>query len=185
MEEILASIRRIIADDSTNPQHAGASATPMPKPGAELDQPDVDRLLGANDAQAGDADILELTQPVESGAGFTTVRGPDVMFREERRSQAVPAEPPAPAPAPVPAPAPRRGPPMKDPDLMSPSTTAAVSAAFHSLATTVMTENSRTIEDLVKEMMRPMLKHWLEENLPGLVERMVRAEIERVSRGGR
>jgi cell pole-organizing protein PopZ len=68
---------------------------------------------------------------------------------------------------------------------MSPSTTAAVSAAFHSLATTVMTENSRTIEDLVREMMRPMLKHWLEENLPGLVERMVRAEIERVSRGGR
>jgi cell pole-organizing protein PopZ len=180
MEEILASIRRIIADDSTNPQQA---ATPMPKPGAELDQPDVDRLLGASDAQAGDADILELTQPVESGAGFTTVRGPDVMFREERRSQAVPAEPPAPAP--VPAPAPRRGPPMKDPDLMSPSATAAVSAAFHSLATTVMTENSRTIEDLVREMMRPMLKHWLEENLPGLVERMVRAEIERVSRGGR
>ena len=39
--------------------------------------------------------------------------------------------------------------------------------------------------DLVKEMMRPMLKQWLEENLPGLVERMVRAEIERVSRGGR
>jgi uncharacterized protein len=34
-------------------------------------------------------------------------------------------------------------------------------------------------------MMRPMLKDWLDENLPGLVERIVRAEIERVSRGGR
>jgi hypothetical protein len=34
-------------------------------------------------------------------------------------------------------------------------------------------------------MMRPMLREWLEENLPGLVERIVRAEIERVARGGR
>ena len=43
----------------------------------------------------------------------------------------------------------------------------------------------QTIEDLVKEMLRPMLKSWLDDNLPGLVERIVRAEIERVSRGGR
>ena len=38
-------------------------------------------------------------------------------------------------------------------------------------------------EDLVKEMLRPMLKSWLDDNLPGLVDRIVRAEIERVSRG--
>ncbi len=43
--------------------------------------------------------------------------------------------------------------------------------------------NARTLEDLVKEMLRPMLKAWLDDNLPGLVERIVRAEIERVSRG--
>ena len=42
---------------------------------------------------------------------------------------------------------------------------------------------ARTLEDLVKEMLRPMLKSWLDDNLPGLVERIVRAEIERVSRG--
>jgi cell pole-organizing protein PopZ len=47
----------------------------------------------------------------------------------------------------------------------------------------VLAENARTLEDIVKEMMRPMLKQWLEENLPGLVERLVRAEIERVARG--
>jgi cell pole-organizing protein PopZ len=46
-----------------------------------------------------------------------------------------------------------------------------------------MAQNSRTFEDLVAEMMRPMLKAWLDDNLPGLVERVVRAEIERVSRG--
>jgi len=42
---------------------------------------------------------------------------------------------------------------------------------------------ARSIEDLVQDMLRPMLKDWLEDNLPSLVERLVRAEIERVSRG--
>ena len=36
---------------------------------------------------------------------------------------------------------------------------------------------------MVRDMLRPMLKSWLDDNLPGLVERLVRAEIERVSRG--
>jgi cell pole-organizing protein PopZ len=45
-------------------------------------------------------------------------------------------------------------------------------------------QNARTLEDLVREMLRPMLKVWLDDNLPGMVERLVRAEIERVSRGG-
>ena len=47
----------------------------------------------------------------------------------------------------------------------------------------VLSNNARTLEDLVKEMLRPMLKSWLDDNLPGLVERIVKAEIERVSRG--
>jgi cell pole-organizing protein PopZ len=74
---------------------------------------------------------------------------------------------------------------MRDQDLLSPSSTAAVSAAFNALAGTVLTEHARSLEDIVREMLRPMLKQWLEENLPALVERLVRAEIERVSRGGR
>ena len=67
--------------------------------------------------------------------------------------------------------------------LISRSTQAAVDSAFNSLAQTVLVQNARTLEDLVREMLRPMLKSWLDENLPGLVERLVRAEIERVSRG--
>jgi cell pole-organizing protein PopZ len=47
----------------------------------------------------------------------------------------------------------------------------------------VLSQNARTLDDLVKDMLRPMLKSWLDDNLPGLVERLVRAEIERVSRG--
>ena len=58
-----------------------------------------------------------------------------------------------------------------------------VDSAFNTLAQTVLIQNARTLEDLVKEMLRPMLKHWLDDNLPGMVERLVRAEIERVSRG--
>jgi uncharacterized protein len=67
--------------------------------------------------------------------------------------------------------------------LMSSNTSAAVDSAFNALAQTVLVQNARTLEDLVREMLRPMLKVWLDDNLPGLVERLVRAEIERVSRG--
>ena len=67
--------------------------------------------------------------------------------------------------------------------ILSRSTVSAVESAFNSLANTVLSNNARTLEDLVKEMLRPMLKSWLDDNLPGLVERIVKAEIERVSRG--
>jgi cell pole-organizing protein PopZ len=177
MEEILASIRRIIADDSNAPAQA-ASTT------AEAES-EMHASASREPAPSATPDVLDLTQPVEPGStpAFTPVRGSDVMFREEDRRPS----PAAPLPSPVRAPAPpmhnARGPGVRD-DLMSPSSTAAVSAAFNSLASTVLSDNARTLEDIVKEMMRPMLKAWLDENLPGLVERMVRAEIERVSRGG-
>jgi cell pole-organizing protein PopZ len=67
--------------------------------------------------------------------------------------------------------------------LMSGATSAAVDSAFNALAQTVLVHNARTLEDLVREMLRPMLKVWLDDNLPGMVERLVRAEIDRVSRG--
>jgi len=78
---------------------------------------------------------------------------------------------------------PPRGAGGVDEGLISPTTTAAVDSAFNTLAQTVLVQNARTLEDLVREMLRPMLKIWLDDNLPGLVERLVRAEIERVSRG--
>ena len=67
--------------------------------------------------------------------------------------------------------------------LLSRETSAAVDSAFNALAQTVLVQNARTLEDLVREMLRPMLKSWLDNNLPGMVERLVRAEIERVARG--
>ena len=72
--------------------------------------------------------------------------------------------------------------PSIDHSLMSATTTAAVDSAFNSLANTILGQNARTLEDLVKEMLRPMLKDWLDRNLPGVVERYVEREIVRLTR---
>ena len=49
----------------------------------------------------------------------------------------------------------------------------------------MMMQNGGLIEESVREMLRPMLKSWLDDNLPGIVERLVRQEIERMARGQR
>jgi uncharacterized protein len=113
--------------------------------------------------------------------------------QESTRPESIRPEPPRPEPVrpePMraePARAPAAAPPPAlrafDDGLLSPHTTAAVDLAFNTLAQTVLVQNSRTLEDLVREMLKPMLKGWLDDNLPGLVERLIRAEIERVSRG--
>ena len=77
----------------------------------------------------------------------------------------------------------RPAPDVGERGLLSTATAAAVDSAFNALAHTVLVQNARTLEDLVREMLRPMLKTWLDDNLPAMVERLVRAEIERVSRG--
>ena len=69
--------------------------------------------------------------------------------------------------------------------LLSAHSDAAVHSAFDQLAGIMLSRESRTLEDIVKDMMRPMLRDWLDDNLPPLVERLVREEIQRVSRGRR
>jgi cell pole-organizing protein PopZ len=190
MEEILASIRRIIADDNPDAAKAAVDAPqppakqPAPPPSVPapakpaMSQDDIDAMLA--DQAADDTDVLELGNPVTPAqaepaqSNFRQVPASDVVFREDPVQER--AMMPAPSYEQPAAPVER---------LLSAETNAAVSAAFGSLASTILSENSRTIEDLVREMLRPMLKAWLDDNLPGLVERMVRAEIERVARGGR
>ena len=101
----------------------------------------------------------------------------DLEFAEAAAAKAVHRQP---AFEPPPFESPSVPPPQQ---ILSRSTVSAVESAFNSLANTVLSNNARTLEDLVKEMLRPMLKSWLDDNLPGLVERIVKAEIERVSRG--
>ncbi|MDP8920811.1 MAG: DUF2497 domain-containing protein, partial [Pseudomonadota bacterium] len=66
--------------------------------------------------------------------------------------------------------------------LLSHDASASVSGAFERLGASMRPSQPQTVEDLMKEMLRPMLKAWLDDNLPSLVERLVRAEIERVTR---
>jgi cell pole-organizing protein PopZ len=66
--------------------------------------------------------------------------------------------------------------------LLSREATAAVGSAFNALTETVK-KHEPMLEDVVRETLSPMLKSWLDENLPRVVERMVQAEIERVTRG--
>jgi cell pole-organizing protein PopZ len=242
MEEILASIRRIIADDEAKPAvaevapppppkpvappppapkpaamtdippsaipAAQAAATkaaaappppapkpaPAPEPAASNSQDDIDAMLASLDAVTTeeevrpaqpDGDVFELTDDMmvaepEPEPAFQHVEPEDDL--EFAEAVAASSE----------RPAPRFDPPSYDPppaqpqqQILSHSTVSSVESAFNALANTVLSNNARTLEDLVKEMLRPMLKSWLDDNLPGLVERIVKAEIERVSRGGR
>ena|SRR5258708_6064998 len=164
MEEILASIRRIISDDDAGKPN---SSKPAPAPTARADaknrQDDSDAMPGGFDAashqQPDDpagaqvtADVIALAEAMQAKA--SAFNGMDQAPQE-----------------------------LPDRPLLSPRATAAVDTAFNSLTHTVLMQNPRTLEDLVREMLKPMLKAWLDDNLPIIVERLVRAEIERVSRG--
>lgn len=71
--------------------------------------------------------------------------------------------------------------------ILSPDPAAAAGHSFNRLAETVLARGlgERSIEDLTRELLRPLLRQWLDENLPDVVERLVREEIERVARRGR
>jgi cell pole-organizing protein PopZ len=241
MEEILASIRRIIADDEAKPPAAEkpavaaapakpekpaavpaakapamndippstipaaqaaaakAAAPPAkpappppaaPAPAVSNSQDDIDALLNGLDESTTaeeirpalpEAEVFELTDDMavaepEPPPSFQKVDPQDdIEFAESAAARALHRQPSF-EPPPLQSSSPPR-------PILSHSTVSAVESAFNSLAHTVLSNNARTLEDLVKEMLRPMLKSWLDDNLPGLVERIVKAEIERVSRG--
>jgi uncharacterized protein len=66
---------------------------------------------------------------------------------------------------------------------ISNTTDSSVRAAFNTLLASRFVQHSDVVVGLTREMLRPMLKTWLDDNLPGIVERLVSAEIERVARG--
>jgi cell pole-organizing protein PopZ len=159
MEEILASIRRIISeDDGENsedaPEEAGFSS-----PVETID--------------SGDRDEPEFPPPPEPE--LEPEREPEVEVEEDvldltdRVDPVGDIEPLRPQPA-----------------LVSDPTAAAAAAAFgHLSASLLMPQDFRTLEDVVRELLRPLLKQWLDNHLPEIVEAQVQAEIERISRSGR
>jgi cell pole-organizing protein PopZ len=171
-------------------------APPAPPPSAPASeansQDDIDALLNGLDEATTeeeirtlqpDGEVFELTDDMAvpsidapPQASFHKIEpDDDLEFTESAASKTIQRAPSYDPPPAVP------GPPS--PPILSQTTVSAVESAFNTLAHTVLSNNARTLEDLVKEMLRPMLKSWLDDNLPGLVERIVKAEIERVSRG--
>ena len=69
--------------------------------------------------------------------------------------------------------------------IVSPDVSRQVARAFDDLAHAVENGPRRSFDEIAETMLRPMLQEWLDDNLPTLVERLVREEIERVARGPR
>jgi len=147
MEEILASIRRIISEEDQAP----------PEP------------------------VLDLTQAEETAPAPED----DIVFETAPEPEPEPDYTPAPAPraaARAPAPAPVIEPPMET--ILSPPTANAAAGALARLAGTLRISETQgqTVEGVIRELLKPMLKDWLDRNLPAIVESRVEAELERIAR---
>jgi len=166
MEEILASIRRIISEEEGEP--APAAAEPV--------EPVAEAPAAAPKVAAAEEDVLELTDVVEEPA---------------------PVSPPQPAPQPRPRPAlvepvddiafdpepePMRG--SMTSGLVAEEVVERAGAVFDRLTRDMaITESAagNSIEGVVRALLKPMLKQWLDENLTDIVETIVREEVARVA----
>jgi cell pole-organizing protein PopZ len=188
MEEILQSIKRIIAEEGDVP--AAETAAPA----------------AAETPASFGSDVLELTDIIEEPKPIDPIDTIMAMTQAEPapmpapepeafvapQFEPAPAVVPEPQPQPVAAPAPAMAPDVES--LMSEVAVEASASALRSLAgsahpvppsstgSAVNFRSGLTVEDLVIESLKPMLKEWLDENLPQIVERKVQREIERISR---
>jgi len=191
MEEILASIRRIISEDGEPVAPEAQAKEPAAAPAKATAQ----------------EDVLELTQVVEEDAQAPEPEAPVEVAAAAPEPEPEPEEE-APLPGPPSEPDPEAVPREDDEielreelqqrvpaaaegsALISDDPAAAAAGSLSNLvaavdrahAGTPIGQGGRTIEDLVKEVMRPMIREWLDANLPGLVERLVAREISRLSR---
>lgn len=163
MEEILASIRRIISEDDAPAEPAAEAAPPPPEP----------------EPEPIEDDILELTDPImpePEPEPMATVGDLDIYS-------------PEPEPEPVYTPPPAAPNPVFNRDevaetLVGATASSAAASAFGSLSSALlMPKDARTLEDVVRELLRPLLKEWLDQNLPRIVETKVEEEVQRIARG--
>ncbi|UDF04621.1 DUF2497 domain-containing protein [Asticcacaulis sp. AND118] len=177
MEEILASIRRIISEDDApeekakpEPEPEVVAAAPEPEitfdPEPE-DEPEIEM-------EAEEDDVLELTTPVAAPKPALSIGDIDAFDPD-----------PVPAPAPKPAPAPRVDYNTTSHIVSERTVQSAVSAFGQLTSASLLPREGRTIEDLLTEILRPMLQNWLDGNLPAIVETAVREEVERLARQAR
>ncbi|KZL21819.1 hypothetical protein PsAD2_00245 [Pseudovibrio axinellae] len=204
MEDILSSIRKIISDDEANgAEQMKDAALSEADAGRELSQDDLDKLFDDAPAEiepnpapeleeggAKEPEVLELTQDEKIDELSSTLKiveglsdeakegGGDISFLEETNSE--PFGLSSAEQDDILEPAQASSDDLTE-TLISSATDQVVSSAFNGLANTVLSKNARTLEDMVAEMLRPMLKGWLDQHLPSVVERLVRQEIDRIS----
>jgi len=208
MEEILASIRRIISEDE--PAKEDQAEAPPVEQDSDVEQESEDVLELTEIAEDSAEEVASIPQPVEEpedepedelAAEEIDFDAPvEPMAEEEIDFDAPLAEPEddlelreeaeIPEELPVMAAPPVSVAPTIDYALIGEKPAGSTTGSLASLVAAVdraeggalLGDANRTIEDLVKEVMRPMIREWLDENLPGLVDRLVRREIERLSR---
>lgn len=166
MEEILASIRKIISEDD-EPQ----AETPADEPVEEEDILDLE-------PEPMPEPVMDLEPEPE----------PEIEIVEDVVEDDIVAFEPEPEPEPEPPPAPN---PIEDiretsfgsdDKLLEDEVAGSAAGAFGRLMGSVPLGGVSTLEDVVREMLRPMLKDWLNENLPAIVEEKVEEEVKRISR---
>jgi uncharacterized protein len=155
MEEILASIRNMIADDPLKRAAPKAPQTPAPMP----------QVVYSRDTVAPYGDASGPSERADAN-------GPSVVWRQPQAVEAGPH------------PSTNAVQPSEEP-LLSPAADEAAALSFGALTASLDVRSAELADELVRDTLRPMLKRWLDENLPAIVERLVRAEIQRVARGGR
>jgi uncharacterized protein len=179
MEDILSSIKKIIAEDSTQALSASRPRRPAPRD-SRFDALGA-ALPGAapqGDETIDDDDVLELTEATAMPETATESPHVDVRPVEVRPVEVSATETTS---AVVPAPVVEAAAPA---ELVSGTTAAVSRSALAQLSALVVkpeTVGSDTLEGLVRDMLRPMLKDWLDARLPDLVEAMVAREIARIS----
>jgi uncharacterized protein len=176
MDDILASIRKIISDDEARAQVGSQQAAHQSGRSSAASPPE------GQPGAAGRDDVLMLTDLIEDAK--PGVDDPPIPL--PRIDPAHVAEMPQPSVE-----------PRAEASLVGPAVAGAATSAFARLNQAVqdsvpppiapdpgpaMSSNGKTVEDLVKEMLRPMLKEWLDRNLPPMVERYVEREIVRLTR---
>ena len=158
MEEILSSIKRIIAEDSE-----AALAPPRSRRAAAPVQPVADRLPQHATSNEAEPEVLELTETV----------APEITAPESPPSSLSPVATPVASEA--------------KPALVSPAAADASRSSLAALSALIVkpeVHGGDTLEGLVREMLKPMLAQWLEAKLPDVVERMVAREIARITDRG-
>ena len=181
MEEILASIRRIISEDdapSSGPVEAAPAPTPtLVAPPPPLSPPPVlePAPVAAKPPPHPEEDVLELTEPLDA---------PHASPPETETLGDLDVTPAAPTlPPPPPRTPPTATPAFREEPLLGSYAAEQSAGHFGTLARSVaMPKDGRTLEDLVRELLKPMLRDWLDTYLPAIVEARVQAEVERVSR---